>query len=210
MVAGDGACFKRNLDLSDMADGGVKTVDKDPGFQNGRIVDLSHVGAVGADQVDVLSGTQPVALDQWIGGHGGACHNVGGVHGIRQFPGYCHAWTFGGHRLRVIAGPVPDGELRVRKGRSIGSMKCATDRSCAHNQDRFAVRAGQMSGRQQAVACRLPLGHQMKVDDGSQGTVRIGIEVHSPIDHRRTLARVSGKDGGGFHSHAQSVYPSCA
>ena len=58
-------------------------------------------GRVGADQVEVLAGLQPVAPDQGFGRHGGGADDVGRAHGGLKIVGDGQAHASAVARLRL-------------------------------------------------------------------------------------------------------------
>ena len=66
--AGDDAAGERVAELADVRERGLEAVDEDAGAAERGVVGLAHVGAVGADQVEVLAGAEPGALKDRRGG----------------------------------------------------------------------------------------------------------------------------------------------
>ena len=73
-----------------------------------RVVGLAHVGAVGADQVEVLAGPQPLAAEHRLGRHGRGRDDVGGGDRLRQV----------GRRPRAGRARPARGRLRASGSRS--------------------------------------------------------------------------------------------
>jgi hypothetical protein len=71
-----------------VVDGGGAAVDEDAGAAHGGVIHLAHVGAIGADQVQMLAGAQPVALDQRLGAMVAGADDVGMAHGRFQIIGH--------------------------------------------------------------------------------------------------------------------------
>ena len=82
--AGDHAASQRVLELADVVESGVEAVDEDASAFQRRVVGLAHVGAVGADQVEVLAGAEPIAAQHRLGGQRGGGDDVGGGDRLRQ------------------------------------------------------------------------------------------------------------------------------
>ncbi len=190
-----------------MAHGGVETVHEDARTAQACVIGLAHVGAVGADQVHMLAGLQPVPADQRVGGHGGGGHDIGGAHGGLQIVRHLQARTVRGHRVGIGAGAVPDGEARAGKRRSVGLPERPAHGPCPHDQDVLAVGPRQTRGGIEAVAGGLPLGHQMEIHKGGQRAVRVVVKVHRAVDPRRAALGIAGKDRGAFHRDPHAVDP---
>ena len=179
-----------------MADGGVETVHEDAGALQGVIVRLAHVGAVGTDEVEVLTGAEPVALDDRVRAHGGAGDDVGLRDGPFQIIGHGHTGPVGGQRLGPGAGAVPDGECRIREARTVSLPQGTAHGACADDEDLAAVLAGQTEGGAEAVACGFPLGHKVEIDDRFKHPIAVGIERDAAVDGGFALRGIARKDRG--------------
>ena len=187
---GHHACGDGGHDLADVVDGGCPRINKHTGAGHGGVVHLTHRGGIGTDQVKVLAGAQPVALDQRVGRHGGGADDVGGpdrrlkIIGDRQT-----------HRLGTGARPAPDRKARLGENAGIGLDHAARHRARPDQKDVAAVLPCKAAGRQKTVTRRLPLGHKVKVQKRHQLARHIVKHVDDSVDRRfapRSIARHDG------------------
>ncbi len=167
-----------------MVQRGGAAVDKDPRPRHRRIIDFTHFRVIGADQVKVLARLQPRALDQRLRRHRRGADHIGGFH--RRFQILGHAQT---HRRGTRPRAAPDGKLRLRPQRAIGLDHRRRHRPRANQQKLARPLARQLARRQQTVARRLPLGHQMEIHQGRQLARHIVKQGHHPV-HIRQAARL--------------------
>ncbi len=62
--------------------------------QEGFVVRFAHVGAEGADEIEMLPRVQPGAADQGLARHGGGAHDIGAAHGPFEIMHHLHAGIF--------------------------------------------------------------------------------------------------------------------
>jgi hypothetical protein len=94
VVLADHARLHRDHDLPDMADGRVPRIDEQPPAPQDLVIGLAHVGAVGADQIEVLTGPEPFAADDRRRRHRGAGDDIGRVHRLaRSSTTWCRETT---------------------------------------------------------------------------------------------------------------------
>ena len=203
----DHAARDRVLQLADVVDGGGAAVDEDARPAHHLVIHLAHVGAIGADQVQMRAGPQPFPLHQRRQGHRRGADDIGMAHGVAQIFGRGDVFMRAFQGQRGLEAAVPDGEMRARKGAAIGLDHRPRHRSCAQDHDLAAVGARQQPGRQQAVAGGLPLGHQMEIHQRRQGARPVVIKGDGPVHRRHAPRGIARKDRGTFDQRAQPVDP---
>ena len=196
-----------DLQFTDMPERGRAAIHENPGPVQRRIIHLTHIRAIGADQVDMLAGLQPHPFDQWIGGHGGRCDNIGTPHRLFQIIGDRNIGKGRLHRAGPFGRAVPDRELRAGKSSTIGFAQRMPHGASANNQDVAAVWTGQTARRQQTVTRRFPLGHQCEIQDRLQGAILPRKQVHRPRNHGFSRCLVARKDRGTFDRQPQTRNP---
>ena len=192
---GDDAAGERVGDLADVGGAGA-AVDEEAGPAQRRVVGLAHVGAVGADQVEVLAKAEPVAMEHRLAGHGRRRDDVGRGDGGGDVVGDRGAGRRG-EGLGTGRGAVPERDLDAGEAGAISLDERGGDLAGAEDQQAAGVGAGEQAGAEQRIGGGLPAGDEGGVDhrlDGAGGRV---------IEHQRALNRGQAPGGvAGEHREA--------
>ena len=148
-------------------------------------------GRVGADQVEVLAGLQPVALDQRIGRHGGGADDVG-----RTAPPSSRSSATG----RPIASAVARVRLQTVKRASGKALRIGLDHdarhgACADQKEVAAVLAGQALADSRLSPAVFHLVTRWKSTRAVSSPVTSSKRLTIAVDRRLAARGVAGDDG---------------
>ena len=163
IIAGDDPARQRVFHLADMVQHGPAVVHKQRRARESRVIHLAHVGAEGADQVQMLARLQPRAFYQRRAAHGGGADDIRTFNRALQIRLWLNACDIAGELRGTFKLARPNRKLRLWKQGAVGIYHAA--RHCARADKGYlaTVRARQHTGGKQAVACGFPLRDKVKI-----------------------------------------------
>ena len=204
--AGNDAPGERIAQLADMRDRGVETVDEDPRPPERLVVGLAHVGAIGADQVEMLAGPEPRALQDGLGGGGGGRDDVRGGDGGGQV-GDSLGTGRGGEHGRRRGRAAPERDRDAGKSGAVGVDQRGRNAAGAEDQKSSRVRPGEQAGAEQRIRGGLPAGDERGVDHCRERAGGIVEKQQRALNRRPALRGIAGKDRHRLGRRAEPVDP---